>query len=1091
MSAKQVLVFIRHLRLRPWHWVALTFLGLVLLLMVFLPGFLRREITTRLAAATTAEVRLEDVDVSLLRGRLVLQGLSFTLSGEEQPVIAVRQFVGNLRMLSLLSGAVSLEEVLLTGLHITAVRQQNGQLNLSRLLPASAPAEPPPPESDLPTLTVERLAVSAVEIDYQDRSRPAPAHFALALEDIFSEGEIGLQAKGLAAPVNMRAKGRLNDGPLQGDAQVFWARTQTSIEAALSVQQLALPAIEPYVHGTLTLQHLAGFVDAQVQYRYHTGGDQPPVHGLNGALTLKQVVFADPVSGQTLLDLPTGQVTIETVDLLAQEIRLTTAELLSPKLFFLQTPTGLNWSSLVSPPDQAVQTETPSSATAPAWRFSLQEARLTGGAIVYRDSAWSETEAISLAPEEVSIQQIGDLTAKSPLQFRLKVAQGTLAGDGTLQISPFSLQTQTQLTGIELTQFQPVVLRALAAESVNGTVNGTVKTELVTGDRSVTAKVSGAIDTANLMVTGVPEPGQTLAWESAHFELTDDSTVIPLALGLKTQFARIALLHLPQGDLSIEKINGDLRIAQESQAVGVPSPAETTGPDQSPLAIQAQGMLEVSSFLLTNGPEKQETLSCYLVRIKLNAGSRLLPLDLRLAEVALEYPYVQGFRTTTGQLQVFTPDSAPSSPPLPATDAPPESAAAPIPAPDSAARVIPAPSLHIERVTLIGGQIYFEDRFISPQQTVYWQDLRIDLSDVRYPLNRPAMFTLHAFNMDGAPIEVRGTTQRQGDVLLTRVQGTIERLSLPRFNAYVAPLLGYVVRRGAVSVTWNLTIPGDTVHATTTVTLHDLGLSGKQSSSVLEEQVGLPLQLVVALLKDLNGNINLQLPVEGQFGDPGFRLGGTVLRALRDVLIGAVTSPLKLLGAVFSGGDKGTLSDFSLEPIRFVPGTAQPTTAGKEQLARLGNFLVQRPELDLQLSGHSGPQDVQVLKDRLILAQLQEQTPDAGTQDSVKTEEGEATPPVTPQEEVRQFLAQQLEPPGKNGAPALPAEAAALLAKLREQVTVAPQLLENLAQERVQMVLASLTANSAIPASRLRLSAEQMRGREGAEVRYMVQAKQG
>ena len=196
-----------------------------------------------------------------------------------------------------------------------------------------------------------------------------------------------------------------------------------------------------------------------------------------------------------------------------------------------------------------------------------------------------------------------------------------------------------------------------------------------------------------------------------------------------------------------------------------------------------------------------------------------------------------------------------------------------------------------------------------------------------------------------------------------------------------------------------------------------------------------------------------------------------------------------MLGAVFSGEDKGALSDFSLEPIRFVPGTNQPNSAGKEQLARLGNFLAQRPELGLQLSGHSGPEDVQALKDRLVLAQLQEQAQAAGTQNSAKTEEGEATPPVTPPEEVRQFLAHRLEQPGEDGTPALSAEAAALLAKLREQVTIAPQLLENLAQERVQMVIASLTANTAIPASRLHPSSEQRRGREGAEVRYMVQAK--
>jgi hypothetical protein len=1059
--------------------------------MVFLPGFLRREITARLAAATAAEVRLDDVDVNLFRGRLVMEGLSLTLAGEEQPVIAVRQFVGNLRMLSLLSGVVSLEEVLLTGLHIAAVQQQDGQLNLSRLFPTSPPAEPPPPASDLPTLTVERLTVSAATIDYQDRSRFAPVHFALALEDLSSDGEIDLQAKGLAAPVNLRVKGRLNDGPVQGDAQIFWTRMQTSIEATVGVQRLALTAVEPYVRGTLTLQRLAGSVDSQVQYRYHTGGEQPPVHRLNGTLTLKQVAFADPASGQTLLDLPTGQVTIETVDLLNQEIQLAKAELLSPKIFLLQMPTGLNWSALVPPPVQTAQAEAPPPAPGPAWHFSLQEARLTGGEIVYRDSAWPEAEALSLVPEDVSVQQIGDLTAKNPLQFRLTAAQGTLAGGGTLQISPFSLQTQAQLSGIELTQMPPVVLRALAAESLSGTVNGTVKTGLISGDGGFTVQVSGVLDTANLTVTGVPEPGQTLVWESARLELSDDSTVIPLALGLKTQFSRISLLHLPQGDVSIEKINGNVRIDQESKAVSVPPPPETTGPDQAPLAIQAQGTLEVSSFLLTHGPEKQETLSCYLVRIKLNEGSRLFPLNLRLAEVALEYPYVQGFRTTTGQLQVFTPDSAPSSPPTPATDTPSEAASASGSASVSAAQVVPAPSLHVERITLIGGQVYFEDRFVSPQQTIYWQDLRLDLSDARYPLTRPAAFTLHAFNMDGAPIEVRGTTQRQGDVLLTRVQGTIERLSLPRFNAYVAPLLGYVVRRGAVSVTWDLTIPGDRVKVSTTVTLHDLGLSGKQSSSVLEQQVGLPLQLVVALLKDLNGNINLQVPVEGQFGDPGFRLGGTILRALRDVLIGAVTSPLKLLGAVFSGEDKGTLADFSLEPIRFVPGTDQPTRAGKEQLARLGNFLAQRPELGLQLSGHSGPKDVQALQDRLILAQLQEQTVDAGTQNSAKTQEGKATPLVTPHEEVRQFLAHRLEQPEADGTSTLSAEATTLLARLREQATITSQQLENLAQERVQIVIASLTANNAIPASRLRPSVEQKRGREDAEVRYMVQAQQG
>ncbi len=61
--------------------------------------------------------------------------------------------------------------------------------------------------------------------------------------------------------------------------------------------------------------------------------------------------------------------------------------------------------------------------------------------------------------------------------------------------------------------------------------------------------------------------------------------------------------------------------------------------------------------------------------------------------------------------------------------------------------------MRIDRVTLIGGQLYFEDHAISPPQTIYWQDLRVALSDIGYPLSRPAAFSLHAFNNDRAGID--------------------------------------------------------------------------------------------------------------------------------------------------------------------------------------------------------------------------------------------------------------------------------------------------------------------------------------------------
>jgi hypothetical protein len=239
---------------------------------------------------------------------------------------------------------------------------------------------------------------------------------------------------------------------------------------------------------------------------------------------------------------------------------------------------------------------------------------------------------------------------------------------------------------------------------------------------------------------------------------------------------------------------------------------------------------------------------------------------------------------------------------------------------------------------------------------------------------------------------------------------------------------------------------------------------------------------VVALLKDLNGDINLQVPVSGRVNDPGFQLSGTVVRAVRDVLIGAVTSPLKVLGALFKGKDK--LEGFTLEPIRFTPGTRQIVENSQEQLARLALFLTQRPKLDLRFSGATGPDDVMFLRDQLILNQT-------SVKPVLKDIENDTALPVTPQDEVRQFLAKKLAPgEGEGTPPLLSTQAAELLEQLRKKIEVPAGETERLASDRVQVVIAELTTRHAIAVGRLHISPEKQRGPGSAEVRYTLQTRE-
>ncbi|MSQ48250.1 MAG: DUF748 domain-containing protein [Deltaproteobacteria bacterium] len=1171
--------------LRWWQWLVLLVIGVWTLARTWLPGFIQRQVVTNLTALTTAQVTLGDVDLNLLRGRLELQQLSFTLAGEEHPALAIRDLAVNIRLRSLLRRIIDVEDLTLTGLQIEAVQEPNGQLNLSRLFRPTPPDQPQTEPSDLPTLTIGEIEVVESSISYQDRTRQGEPRFEFAITDLTTE-KIDLQSRGLAAPVAMHLKGTLNQSPLQGKVEILWQREHTSVDANIGLQQLALTAIEPYLQDALAFQKLSGHLGAQLHYRFQTGGKAPPAHALAGTVTLENLQVDDPFSQKTALSLPKGKVEIETIDLTRQDIRVTSVELQDLKVWVLQTPTGMNLASLVRTAKQE------QASTASPWRFALKTVKWTGGELQYQDSTWPETETLVVSLEELALQNLGSEATELPFRLRTRLGEGTLAGDGTLQLSPFTMQGQFQPVGIDVAVFRPFLAVRLPGKSLQGKVSGSVHAALnpqspegsirfdgtlettqfllegmpeagssiswesgrieiregstatplalqlqpqltrlrvqrpaqaglaieqVTGTVTLTSplgtegqpppplRVSGSLATTQLTLTGIPEAASGLTWESARIDIGNGSTLAPLALEVSTQLVQVALQRLPQGDVAIEKASATLRLAQEERP-------------QQEQWLRVQGPVDLTGFVLTQGPEKKILLGCYHATAKIAEGSRLVPFDVRVPDVALEYTYAQGMRTLNGQFQLFippaqspepvsvSPDTAVSSAAAPPTNVPEAEIppAVPIVIPESSATSPPeAPAtastgglaIRIDRLSIIGGELYFEDRTVIPTQTVYWQDVRVNVNTLSYPLVFPATFSAFAYNEDGAPVEFQGTTERKGTQTVMRVRGNIQKMSLVRFNSYLEPGLGYRVKKGKVTATWDLVLPGNLVQANMKVTLHNLDLGSKGNASRLEQQVGLPLALIIALLKDLNGDIDLNLPMEGKINEPGFQWGGTIVRAIRDVLIGAVTSPLKLLGAVFKGNE--ALEDFTFQPLQFVPGTSDMTHDAKAQLGQVSQFLTQRPGVDLRLSGMVGAVDLQTLKDQAILAQLPPApVPVPAPEQPPSTTEVPTSPPpplaLTPESEVHRFLTQQLHPTDQKTSPVpLSESATTLLEQLRQKTVVAPRAVEQLIGERLQTVTTVLTTQHAVAATRIHAHPEKQRGAGAPEVRYILQTREG
>ena len=130
----------------------------------------------------------------------------------------------------------------------------------------------------------------------------------------------------------------------------------------------------------------------------------------------------------------------------------------------------------------------------------------------------------------------------------------------------------------------------------------------------------------------------------------------------------------------------------------------------------------------------------------------------------------------------------------------------------------------------------------------------------------------------------------------------------------------------------------------------------------------------MALLKDREGRIDLDLPVSGSLDDPEFRIGALVWKAIVNILVKVATSPFSLLGAMFGGGGE------ELQFVDFAPGSATLAEAQTNKLDKLSKALYERPALSLEITASADPVadrealSLQKLRDRMKSLRIQELT---------------------------------------------------------------------------------------------------------------------
>lgn len=313
---------------------------------------------------------------------------------------------------------------------------------------------------------------------------------------------------------------------------------------------------------------------------------------------------------------------------------------------------------------------------------------------------------------------------------------------------------------------------------------------------------------------------------------------------------------------------------------------------------------------------------------------RSAPAGLRVREVVATGPYARIIIGPDGVTNLDTILATPGA-------APPASAAPAVPAAASAPAG-PALPVRIDLVRIADGSTNFADFSIQPRFAAGIEKLN---GTVRGLSSDPAARAQVA--LDGqvdrfSPVTIRGEVNPLATETYLDLAMGFRNFELASFTPYSGRFAGYTIRQGKLTVDLKYLVADRRLTADHRIVIDQLELGDKVESP---EAVGLPLKLAVALLKDRNGVIDLELPVQGSLDDPQFSVGPILWKAFVNLLTKAATAPFALLGSLVGGGDE-------INRVEFAPGSAE---LAADAVAPLARALTERPGLALDVPAVYSP----------------------------------------------------------------------------------------------------------------------------------------
>lgn len=357
--------------------------------------------------------------------------------------------------------------------------------------------------------------------------------------------------------------------------------------------------------------------------------------------------------------------------------------------------------------------------------------------------------------------------------------------------------------------------------------------------------------------------------------------------------------------------------------------------DQTPtLTGTFNGSGQINDLVLTR-PGSNEPLLAWASVVAQPIEYNLDPARLEIGRITLTDPkgHIVLFKDGSTNIDQITGNAETADTPDPATDEKPSEFI-----------------FRVQDIDIANGDFDFVDRSVEPVFSTRLSALEGNIEGLSNISPQQGKVNIKGGIGERGSLALTGSIGTLGQEDTTKLKLNVNNLAMADLSPYFGRYLGYSVDSGKMKLDLTYDIAGSHIKADNRVVMDQLALGESVQS---EEAVNVPVRLGLSLLRDGDGVIDIDLPIEGDLDDPEFQVGRVVMRTFVNLLARVATSPFNVLGSV---AELAGFSSEELGQVAFVPGEARLAPGEEKKLELLAKALSDRSQLLLNVRGSVAPE---------------------------------------------------------------------------------------------------------------------------------------